>query len=211
MATQRRPWLDSRAYSQLSRFSGVMSLGVLWVIASLPLVTLFPATAAMFGVVREWSLDREPALVPAFWRLFRENLRQALALEAVAVAAVTGGLVSLRIAGMLPAPAAVAIQGVAVLAGIVLAAGLIFAFPLMVGYRMPLARLMRASVVLALGRPATTLGCAVLLAGAGVVGYVFPPALLLVGGLTASAVHTWCGRAIAGVSSSADGRQAVTV
>lgn len=209
MATQRQSWLDSRVYTQLSRFGSVVSLGVLWVVASLPVVTLFPATAAMFGVVREWSLDREPALAQAFWRLFRENLRQALAVEAIALAAITGGVGSMRIAELLPPPLGVATQAAALLAGTVLMAGLIFAFPIMVGYRMSLARLLRAAVLIALGRPLTTLACAGLLAGAFFVSYVFPLAPLLLGGLTAGAVYGWCSRAIDGVGIS--GRRAVTV
>ncbi|WP_162606548.1 YesL family protein [Jiangella asiatica] len=209
MAAERRPWVDGRVYTQLVRFSGVVSLGVLWVVASLPVVTLFPATAAMFGVVREWSLEREPALVRTFWRLFRENLRQALALEAIALAAITGGVGSMRIAELLPPPLGAATQAAALLAGIVLVAGLIFAFPIMVGYRMALARLLRAAVLIALGRPVTTLACVGLLAGACLVSYVFPPAPLLLGGLTASAVYGWCSRAIDGVGIS--GRRAVTV
>ncbi|MDN4524138.1 YesL family protein [Fictibacillus fluitans] len=53
-------------------------LNTLWLICSLPIVTVFPATAALFGVLRDWRLQKEPPLVSGFWSHFKENLKQSL-------------------------------------------------------------------------------------------------------------------------------------
>jgi uncharacterized membrane protein YesL len=199
VAMARRQWLDSRFYLQLHRFSSMVLLSALWMIVSLPVVTVFPATVAIFGVVREWNLDREPPLLSAFWRFFRENLRHALALEAICLVAVLGAVASLRIAAVLPSSATVAVQAVVFLAGSALVAGLVYAFPIMVSYRLPLSRLLSSSVLFALGRPMTTLGSLAVVGAAAVLSYAFPLAPLFVAGLVASTVYGWCSRAFTNV------------
>ncbi|MDM5340311.1 DUF624 domain-containing protein [Fictibacillus enclensis] len=53
-------------------------LNTMWLICSLPIVTIFPATAAMLGVIRDWSLQKEYPLVSRYWSHFRENLKASL-------------------------------------------------------------------------------------------------------------------------------------
>ena len=42
-----------------------------------PIITLVPATTAMFGVVRDWRRGDEPSILRAFVRHLRANFRQA--------------------------------------------------------------------------------------------------------------------------------------
>ncbi|WP_075980396.1 YesL family protein [Bacillus massilinigeriensis] len=48
-------------------------LNLLWLIFSIPLITIGPSTAAMFGVVRKWIRKEDVDIFPAYVRLFREN------------------------------------------------------------------------------------------------------------------------------------------
>ncbi|MFJ5759892.1 YesL family protein [Neobacillus sp. NPDC093182] len=39
---------------------------------------LFPATTAMFGVVRKWFMKEEIQIVKSFWRFYKENYKRSL-------------------------------------------------------------------------------------------------------------------------------------
>ena len=69
-----------RIYRVLEIGTNVFLLNLLWLVASLPLLTAYPATAALFGVVRAWVRQEDPGVIAPFVRHFRENLRQSLLL-----------------------------------------------------------------------------------------------------------------------------------
>ena len=52
-------------------------LNVLWLATSFPIITFFPATAAMFGVVRKWVKQEEAPLLKTYFQLFKENFLQS--------------------------------------------------------------------------------------------------------------------------------------
>lgn len=196
-ARARSSVLDGRIYSALDLFTRVVALNLLWLLASLPLVTLFPATAAMFAVVRQWANGDETHLLRTFVRGFTGNFRQAFALQ-VGVSVVVAGLYADTVlAPQFPAPARIALLAVAGVAGVLVAAALVYAFPLMAGYRLRLAAILRLSVLLAIGRPATTIRCLALGVLAGALTVVFPAAPLLVSGVVAATTHRWCARVLA--------------
>src|SRR4051812_36547498 len=100
--------LDSRLYRVAETATNFLLLNLLWLVVSLPVLTIFPATTALFGVLRAWE-EREGAGVAApFFATFREKLWQSLIIGFVWAA--IGGvlavdfLASRRIAGMLAFP-----------------------------------------------------------------------------------------------------------
>lgn len=196
VAKTRRRWLESRLYGQLQRFTDLVWLSVLWTVAALPLVTALPATAALLGVVRERARGREPALTRSFWRFFRENFRYALGLEIMAVAIGAGLFVNLQLAASLPPVLALLLQFLSGVAAMIIVSATAYAFPLMVGYRMPFGRLIKTSVLLAVGSLGTTAKCLGLLAGALLLTYLFPIAPLLIAGPVATALYGWVDRTV---------------
>ena len=75
--------LDTRVYRWLEVATDFLLLNLMWLVACLPVVTIFPSTAAMFGVVRDWVHEKEGSLVRTFVTRFRENFRQSLLVGAV--------------------------------------------------------------------------------------------------------------------------------
>src|SRR4051812_46273874 len=75
--------LDSRFYSILLFISNVFVLNLIWLLCCLPIITIFPATAAMFGVVRQWVTHKDSSVVSPFFRYFKENLKQSLILQVI--------------------------------------------------------------------------------------------------------------------------------
>src|SRR5215213_2057949 len=70
--------LDTRIYRWLETATDFFLLNLLWLVACLPVVTIFPSTAAMFGVVRDWVRGKEGSLTRTFITRFQENLGQSL-------------------------------------------------------------------------------------------------------------------------------------
>ncbi|WP_445661424.1 YesL family protein [Bacillus sp. FSL K6-3431] len=65
--------LDSKFYSILESLSNFFLLNLIWILFSLPLITLFPATAAMFAVIRDWKLGKHTSIFIAFLTYFKSN------------------------------------------------------------------------------------------------------------------------------------------
>ena len=192
MAANPNHFLDSEPYAVMARFARILTLGTIWTVASLPLVTLAPATAAMFAVVRGWQQEREDPICRSFARAFVANCRQAIAVQLLATVICIGLLVNLQVASALPPAFRMSLQLVTLCCGPVVLAAAAYVFPLMVTYRMGAASLLRWSVLLGLGGPGTTLRCIALAVVAVALTYVFPLAPLLCVGVIANQIYRWC-------------------
>ena len=69
---------ETRTYRFMLGLSRLILLNLAWAVASLPVVTFIPATAAMFGVIREWRRGDEPSVFPRFVHHFRANFGRRL-------------------------------------------------------------------------------------------------------------------------------------
>ncbi|HLR68172.1 MAG TPA: DUF624 domain-containing protein [Virgibacillus sp.] len=69
--------LNSPLYKVLDRITNLFFLNVLWLLSSLPLITIFPATAAMFGVFKDWTEGKEEKLFKSYLRHFKNNFKHS--------------------------------------------------------------------------------------------------------------------------------------
>jgi uncharacterized membrane protein YesL len=69
------PW-DGKTASFLRAVTNIMILNFLWVIGSMPLLTIGPSTAAMFGVIRKWHLYKEHSVIRCYINEYRFFLKQ---------------------------------------------------------------------------------------------------------------------------------------
>ena len=53
-------------------------LNLLFLISCIPIITVFPALAAAFGVSRQWVKKQELNIISSYFHLFKENLRQSM-------------------------------------------------------------------------------------------------------------------------------------
>src|SRR5699024_5264243 len=62
-------------------FSGIAILNLSWLLFSLPIITLIPATDAVFEVVHQWKKNGKPESVFNFFRVsFKNNFKQSFKL-----------------------------------------------------------------------------------------------------------------------------------
>ncbi|WP_449538882.1 YesL family protein [Ferdinandcohnia sp. Marseille-Q9671] len=75
---------DNRLLNTLNSIVDYFLLNLLWVIASIPLLTIFPATAAMFGVIRKRQLQKDSkGIFLDFLMMFKENFKQSSILSII--------------------------------------------------------------------------------------------------------------------------------
>jgi uncharacterized membrane protein YesL len=67
----------------LNSFFEFIYLNLLWLLFSLPILTVFPATTAMFGVIRKWKLKQEVDIFSTFYKIFKENFVKSLLIGTV--------------------------------------------------------------------------------------------------------------------------------
>jgi uncharacterized membrane protein YesL len=68
-------FLDSRFYAIVDRFSNLLILNIFWIVSCIPIVTIGPATSAMYSVVRQWGLHQDTSVIRNYFRYFKENFK----------------------------------------------------------------------------------------------------------------------------------------
>ena len=189
--------LDTRAYRWFEVATDYFLLNLLWLVACVPVVTIFPSTAAMFGVVRDRSKEKEEGLLRAFATHFRENLAQSLLVGLLWTLFGAALILDFSLVEGLPFwPEAIA-KSLLVLATVLYASSSVFLFPIMVHYDTGWRALMRNSLLLSVGRLPTTAACLLIFALAAGLTAVFPLLILITGSVTANAIYRLCDREFA--------------
>lgn len=162
----------------VERLVAIVVAGLLWLLASLPIVTLVPATAALFVVMAAWDESGPPPVWSTYWSGFRRHFRQGLWLAVLLT--VVGVVLFLDIRyGMLAegAPIRSVVMVTGVVGAFLLAGVLVFLFPVMVNHPGPWRLVIRNTGLFAAAYVFTTL-LGLLLFGAGFLVFVAVPPLL---------------------------------
>lgn len=172
-------------------------LNLLWLLGCVPIVTAFPSTAAMMAVAKEWSEGDERQIVGPFFTLFRKHFKQGLALGLVLIP--IGAVLAVDVAYVFVSERTLltyVVYVVTLLFGFVYLATLVFLFPLMITSHYGLRVLIWNSMLLGLGRLATTLKGLTLIAAAVALGYLLPFTVLASGSVVAYAIYRLCSKSL---------------
>ncbi|UOK56143.1 YesL family protein [Bacillus sp. OVS6] len=63
---------DGTIMRALAAVGNYCLLNLLWIVFSLPIITVFPATVAMFGILKEWSNGSEQPVLSTFFSIFKK-------------------------------------------------------------------------------------------------------------------------------------------
>ncbi|KAB8125814.1 DUF624 domain-containing protein [Gracilibacillus oryzae] len=64
---------DNRIYLFLEKTVNFFLLNLIWLLASLPIITSFPATNALYAVIHDWRNDKATGVFRPFFHHFRKN------------------------------------------------------------------------------------------------------------------------------------------
>ena len=68
---------DGKLFRGLEKVVNVVYLNILWILFSIPIVTIGASTTAMFSVMMKMARDREGYIFKSFWKAFKENFKQS--------------------------------------------------------------------------------------------------------------------------------------
>ena len=71
------PW-EGKTSIFLKTVTNIVILNFLWVICSMPVLTIGPSTAAMYGVIRKWHLYKDESVIRSFIHEYRLFFKQGL-------------------------------------------------------------------------------------------------------------------------------------
>lgn len=187
---------DNRLIQAAETVINFLLLNLLWLVASLPIVTAYPATAALFSVVRGWQRQEDSAIVATFFRAFRENLKQSLLVGIAWTLLGVVLLVDLVAARRMPTVLSLPLSLAAVALGLLYLLTSLYIFPVMVNFHTTSLGIVRNAFILAMSQPLVgllTLACLVALAA---VTLAVPFVLLCSGSIAAYCLYAVCDRAM---------------
>lgn len=170
---------DSPFMRFVDRLMDVLLLNLLWLVTSIPLVTIGAATAAAHAVTMKMADDRETYVVRMYFKAFRENLVQGTILWILELGVAWMVWMDWQMVAASEDPPFLLIT-----AGIVtLVAGLVafvYAWPQVARYRNSLPRILLNSLRIAMRFPLRTLILFVVL-GIEVFVFTFTPLMMIIG------------------------------
>ena len=77
---------DGKFFRILEVVTAFFQLNILWLLLCIPVVTIFPATVAMYSVTRQWILHKDYSVFRPFTQYFKENFKQSFGLGLIWIA-----------------------------------------------------------------------------------------------------------------------------
>ncbi len=69
---------DSPAIKFLWKMADLIALNLIWLVCCIPIITIGPATTAMYCVARKMAEGEWPAVLKPFFKAFKDNFKQSL-------------------------------------------------------------------------------------------------------------------------------------
>ncbi|MCL6439599.1 MAG: DUF624 domain-containing protein [Rubrobacteraceae bacterium] len=186
--------LESRWYRALEVCANFLYLNLLWLVCSVPIITLPASMAAMFGVVREWVKGREPGVTGSFFSFFRENFRQSTwigflwALVGVILA------VDFAVVRGMGSPVSEILYVVLFVVCFLYVFTLVYIFPVIVNFEARWSLVIRNALLFSMTGPLVTLACLLVLILAAAAFVFFPLSIFVSGSVGSYLVYRLCER-----------------
>ncbi|SDK02686.1 YesL family protein [Sediminibacillus albus] len=167
-------------------FTHFLLLNVIWMVSCLLIVTIFPATTALFAVARKWTASGiEAGVFTLYIDKFKENFRKSFVIGLISIAA--GAVIYMDAVILLH----VSFKGSMFLLALLIFAGMlyfftvIYVFFMMVNYELSILHTLKNALFLSISKIFHTLSYLAIIAGVLTIVYFFPFFLLIAGSLQA--------------------------
>lgn len=185
--------LNNRLYSVLNTIVDLFLLNLLWVLTMLPLITFFPATTALFGVIRRRILHKETeGIFKDFFQMFKANFRQSFVISIIWSALALFLYFDYRIidpSGSVGQLILYIILGI----GILLFSSIsIYLFPIMVHFELSWKHVIRNALLFSLMNPVLTILLLIIVGAGTALFYFYPATIFIIASYVAYAVYYLC-------------------
>ena len=187
---------DSPVMRFFSKIFCMVYLNLLWLVCSIPLVTVGASTAALYYTMMKVAAGDDYGLTTRFFSSFRRNLKQGIVLGVIALA--VGALLSVDIYFYLIAPGGITsvFQVFQIILAVLYLMIVSWAFPILAKFDLPTGRILQSAFFLSIRYFGYT--CMILLTEISitVIEFFFVPLLALWGMGLISFVNSICFRAV---------------
>ncbi|MGE8203795.1 YesL family protein [Heyndrickxia sp. NPDC080065] len=76
---------QNKFFRVLELITNYAYLNILWFFFSLPVITIFPATIAMFQVIHKWSKDEETSILQSFFHYFKKDCKKGIIIGGIMI------------------------------------------------------------------------------------------------------------------------------
>lgn len=145
---------DGPVFTFLTKFCDVLILSTLWILFSIPLITIGPASAALYHSVHKVIFLNEGYTVSTFWKSFCSSLKQGILLTLLCIPVAAFGVVSYFFSRSFDRGNILEYLyfAVSILTALFLIVMLTYTFPILSRFYMTIPNILKASVALAVTR-----------------------------------------------------------
>jgi uncharacterized membrane protein YesL len=164
---------ENKFWIFMGKITDVACMSILWLITSLPVVTIGASTAAFYSFTMEAVQDLEGGVWSSYFQAFRENFKRATILWLLQLVLMIFLSVNLYAAWILYLSKGLIALGIFSLAlcGLLIVTGTgFYLYPILVSYEFPIKKIVADALVMAIRNPHVTISCMILfiLAGVGI-------------------------------------------
>lgn len=203
--------MDNKLYKTMEFLKSIFLLNTIWLLMCIPIVTIFPATTAMFAVLREWKTQGEIQVFSAFVRYLKANFKQGFFIGIVWLVFTSLLLGDFIITNQLNSNLKYVLFSVFFLLTIVYLFVTIMIFPVMAHYRVSWKGAIKNAFLLSLANLHYTILSLLILAAVILLCFYFPGATLMCFSMAAFLINALVSRGFQQVNETDTGEQAVEV
>ena len=147
---------DSTLMVALSKMTDMVFLSVLWFVCSLPIITIGPATAAMYYITLKWARGEDVKLASGFFHAFKDNFKQGVVMNLIFL--VVGGILfwDYVFMGAVEGTGAMLSSVCFLVMGIWMLCIMFYAYPLQAQFYNPIKRTLMNAAILSMRKIVTT-------------------------------------------------------
>lgn len=149
--------MDNVVMRALSKICDMVFLNVLWVICSIPVVTIGASTTALYTVMLKLVRNEEGYIFRSFFRAFKENFKQSTLIWLIIAAFSVVWWVDFRIAGMMGAGVGEVLRIIFLIVAFLLLSVTIYVFPLTARYENKISATLKNALILTIAKLPYTL------------------------------------------------------
>jgi uncharacterized membrane protein YesL len=174
----------------LTVFSYFFLLNIMWFVSCLFIVTVFPATTAMFGTVRKWIREGfDVGIFHVYFQQFKENFKKSFLIGLMWTVAFVIIYLDLTIVFQNEFPGKSLLVAVLFFFGIILAFTTVYVFFVLVNYELSIIHTLKNSLLLSISKMNYTVLFIGMILLTLVLVYYFPFFLLISGSLLAFSMY----------------------
>lgn len=148
--------LNSPLMRSLTTLANLILLSCAWTIFSIPVITVGPATAAVYYVIQKMVQGENPGILRCFWKGFRDNFKQGMILTLIFGVAAALMYYDYVFSYMVSDTLGPALRAVFVILAVVWLTMVCYAFPLQAQFQNSIKNTLKNALLLGIVRPGKT-------------------------------------------------------